>query len=204
MPALLGRVAGAQRAEVRQLAAQQLRKCIARFWRRLEPQVPHPLVHPQSQEQPRVALSCCAFSSLGLLFGLYSHIVHVARRVLGLREALLHRRAKQPWGGCGLQRATLSMLQQLAQCSVIGREAATRVALSLYVKVPVVVSTKRTHIHYPACCRRASIGSMLAASAAVQRPVVRREVAAAIRAAVPLAVPAVPPCSHNHHRNSRV
>ncbi|KAK9828387.1 hypothetical protein WJX81_002836 [Elliptochloris bilobata] len=36
--ALLERLAGAPRAEVRQLAAQQLRKCVARFWRRLDPQ----------------------------------------------------------------------------------------------------------------------------------------------------------------------
>lgn len=45
MPALLERMAASPRAEVRQLAAQQLRKCITRFWRRLRPQVRLPARH---------------------------------------------------------------------------------------------------------------------------------------------------------------
>ncbi len=36
VPALLARLTAAPRPEVRQLAAQQLRGCLARFWRRLD------------------------------------------------------------------------------------------------------------------------------------------------------------------------
>ena len=66
--ALLERVAGAQRAEVRQLAAQQLRKCIARFWRRLEPQVPPAHAQPQRREQLCIILQRRACSLLGSAF----------------------------------------------------------------------------------------------------------------------------------------